>query len=215
MASRLAIRQPLTERNINTTAYNPQPQPTSTPVTTPSSANGHTSSSVSHGILKPTSLTAGHKRTHSQITSGQENTPVQQQIRHSAVTFKEPALPPPQRQILVTVTPTSTKRPQPQRQPAKVPVTGQFKQPVKTAGVVVSRQRQETHDPGVRHAQQTDQEAEELEQWRRYMKRTISTATFYFDGIEENLKEQASRWLFRHGGVNSPNQPGCCSLGLT
>jgi hypothetical protein len=202
MASRLAVRQPLTQRTINTAApYSPQPQPASTPSTTTSSANA--SLNVSPAILKPLALAAGHKRTHSQITSGQENTPVQQQILRNAVTFKEPALPPPQRQILVTVTPATAKRPQPQPRPAgKGPAAGQFKQPVKTAGVVAPRQRQETHDPGVRHAQQTDKEAEELEQWRRSMKRIISTSTFYFDGIEESLKEQASRWLFRHGGVN-------------
>jgi len=87
----------------------------------------------------------------------------------------------------------------------------------------VAAQRQETHDAVVRRhqqsqqqRQQTDTEAEELEQWRHSMKRIISVSTFYFDGIEENFKDQASRWLIRHGGVHpNPISPITIYLCLT
>ena len=96
-----------------------------------------------------------------------------------------------------------------------LPPQSQFKQPASNKPVMnnsvacaVAGQRQETHDSVVRRHQQsqqqrqTDAEAEELEQWRHSMKRIISVSTFYFDGIEQNFKDQASRWLTRHGGVH-------------
>ena len=124
----------------------------------------------------------------------------------------------------VTATNTTARQQRP-RGPTTTTVTmsgvqpsqSQFKQPgsnkpTMTNGVVsaVAQQRQETHDSVVRHHQQSRQQqqmdavAEELEEWRRCMKRTISVSTFYFDGIEQSLKDQASRWLTRHGGVH-PN----------
>jgi hypothetical protein len=122
----------------------------------------------------------GQKRTHAQLVAAQENL---------------------QTQILNTVTRTSartttTKRPIESR--TKAALQGAFKQPLPK----VSRQRQETHDPAV---QPQEGEDKEMTEWRKQIKRFISHATFYFDGMEETSKEQAVRWIVKYGGV-VPNQ---------
>jgi hypothetical protein len=50
--------------------------------------------------------------------------------------------------------------------------------------------------------EQVNAGAQELKQWRRYMKCTISGLTFYFDNIEKSLKDSVSRWLLCHTGVS-------------
>jgi hypothetical protein len=179
------VRQPLAQRTINTTFY-----PTTTPIT----------SSTTTPTIKPI---AGQKRAHSQI-HGQENNHnnVQQQIL-SAAAFKAPTFslsrqkqttlqqPSPSKKNLVAVKPINQTQ-QPQQ--------SQFKQPsTKSVSVTAtSRQRQQTHDPGA-----TVEHDEEMIQWRKSMRRTMATSTFYFDGLDEGIKDHATRFLNRNGGVRN------------
>jgi hypothetical protein len=178
MASPVAVRQPLTQRPINTTFYPPTMNTTTT---------------ATRVVLKPL---AGQKRTHSHIASGQENINLQQQIL-SGVAFKAPVLPTSRpKQTTVPTRPVVNAKPI-----IQIQTQSQFKQPLSKPVIVVdtkSRQRQETHDPGV---QVNDVE---MVQWRKAMRHTISVSTFYFDGLHEEFKDQATRWLNRHGGVISP-----------
>jgi hypothetical protein len=177
MASPIAVRQPLAPRPINTAFY-----PTTTTTTMTTTAN--TTRTV---ILKPA---AGQKRVHSQVSTGQEN--VQQQILSTATAFKSPPRQTPgtpsvpQKRPLANVKPVIQIHPQ-----------SQFKQPL-SKPVTVTPRPQQTRDPGVEVA-----EDKEMVEWRKCMKRTISNSTFYFDGLEETFKDQATRWLTRHGGVTT------------
>jgi hypothetical protein len=130
--------------------------------------------------LKPT---AGQKRTHSHIT-GDEN--VQSQILAAACTT------PPPRQTR----PVLLKRPVPDTRlkPSLQLSHAQFKPPL-PKNIETKRQRQETHDP-------RQEEDKELIEWRKSIKRLISSSTFYFDGMEDGFKEQAARWIARLGGVS-------------
>lgn len=123
----------------------------------------------------------GQKRSHSQITGGQEN--LQTQILGA---FKSPSRP--------------TKRNVASRPTIHVQPPSQFKQPLPRAESK-PRQRQQTNDPA--QGQEVDSE---MQEWRRSMKVTLSRSTFYFDGVEESFKEQATKWMVRLGGVN-PSSP--------
>ena len=118
----------------------------------------------------------GQKRSHSQITGGgQEN--LQTQILGA---LKSPSRP---------VKRNLVSRPTVQVQP-------QFKQPLPRAQSK-SRQRQQTNDP----AQTQEGDSKAMQDWRRSMKATFASSTFYFDGLEESFKEQVTRWILRFGGV--------------
>lgn len=176
MASPIAIRQPLAQRPINTAFY-----PTTTTATTTATANP-----TRTVILKPIS---GQKRAHSQISNGQEN--VQQQILSTATEFKSPIPRQPhtttQKRPVVNVKPIIQTQPQ-----------SQFKQPLSRPVAATPLQRQQAHDPGVEV-----REDREMVEWRKSMRRIISNSIFYLDGLEETFKEQATRWLTRHGGVTT------------
>ena len=117
----------------------------------------------------------GQKRSHSQITGGgQEN--LQTQILGA---LKSPSRP---------VKRNLVSRPTVQVQP-------QFKQPLPRAQSK-SRQRQQTNDPAP-----TQEGDSKMQDWRRSMKVTFASSTFYFDGLEESFKEQVTRWILRFGGV--------------
>ena len=180
MASPLTVRQPLAQRPVNTAFY---PITTTTTVAT-------TANATRTAVLKPIAV---QKRLHSQISNGQEN--VQQQILSTA---------------------TSSKSPQPAHQKLAQPIQqgrtltnvklvtqlqSQFKQPLTKP--VVPRQRHQNHDPGVQVI-----EDREMIEWRKCMRRTISNSTFYLDGLEEPIKDQATHWLNRHGGVSLPQSVG-------
>jgi hypothetical protein len=134
MASPVAVRQPLTSRTVNTQFFESK-----------------------------TSV-VGQKRSHAQITGGQENLQT-----HIFGAFKSPRT-------------------------VKVKTAPQFKQPLPRVETK-ARQRQQTNDPA---QQEPDKD---MQQWRRSMKVTFSRSTFYFDGVEETFKEQATRWIVRLGGV--------------
>jgi hypothetical protein len=177
MASPVAIRQPLAQRQINTAFYT-----STTAATTTTTANP-----TRTVILKPIS---GQKRAHSQISNGQEN--VQQQILSTATEFKSPIPRQPyttttQKRPLVNVKPIIQTQPQ-----------SQFKQPLSRPVAATPLQRQQTHDSGVEV-----REDREMVEWRKSMRRIISNSIFYLDGLEESFKEQATRWLTRHGGVTT------------
>ena len=179
MASPIAVRQPLAQRQINTAFY-----PITSTSTTTTTAN--TTRTVT---LKPI---AGQKRAHSQISNGQEN--VQQQILSTAAAFKlSPSRQTPTTQSLPQKRPPVNVKPVIQIQPQS-----QFKQPLSKPVTATPRQPQQTHDPGVEVP-----EDKEMVEWRKCMRRTISNSTFYFDGLEETFKDQATRWLIRHGGVTT------------
>jgi hypothetical protein len=173
MASPMAVRQPLTSRNINTPTFYSPPTATTT--------------SIAATNLKSI---AGQKRSHTQIATGQENTIV-------AARFKSPSRDEIQQQTLVQSKQSgvisSHLKPTVHAQSPS-----QFKKPLQPANTTDAkvRQRQQAHDPG------NQARDKEMDDWRRCMRRTISTSTFYFDGLEEGLKDQASRWIIRHGGVN-------------
>jgi hypothetical protein len=83
----------------------------------------------------------------------------------------------------------------PSIQTSQPPTT--FKQPLpKTIVTDTKRQRQTTHDPSI-----VQVEDKELVEWRKAMKITLAKSTFYFDGVEETFREQATRWITRLGGV--------------
>ena len=142
-----AVRQPLSTRTVNTPFF-------------------ETKTAV-----------VGQKRSHSQITGGQEN--LQTQILGS---FKSPSRP--------------TKRIVASRPTIHVQPPSQFKQPLPRAENK-PRQRQQTNDP----ARIQDPAERTMQEWRRSMKITFSRSTFYFDGVEESLREQSTRWIVRLGGV--------------
>jgi hypothetical protein len=178
MASPVAVRQPLAQKTINTGYYPPTTSITATV--------------TARTTFKPL---AGQKRAHSQI-NGQENSNIQQQIL-SAAAFKSPLFPlsrqnqttllqphPPSKRTLVHVKPADPGHSQ-----------SQPKQQPDNSVIITSRQRQQTHNTTVRG------DDEEMVEWRKSMRRTLSSSTFYFDGLEETFKEQATRWLNRYGGV--------------
>jgi hypothetical protein len=186
MASPVAVRQPLAQRTINTTFYS-----TATPII----------STTTTTTIKPI---AGQKRTHSQI-HGQENNHnnVQQQIL-SAATFKAPTFPSSRQKQTTLQQPSPSKKTLVHVKPinqAQQPQQSQFKQPsTKSVNVsAISRQRQQTHDPGA-----NGEHDEEMTQWRKSMRRTMATSTFYFDGLDEGIKDHATRFLSRNGGVRNP-----------
>lgn len=170
MASPVAVRQPLTQQNINTPSFYPSTNTTTTTVAS----------------LKPI---AGQKRSHMQIAAGQENiifgaafkSPLRGEHQQTPVQSKQPGAS------------GSHLKPIVHTQPLQ-----QFKKPLQPANLTDAKvhQRQQVDDPG------NDGRDKEMDDWRKCMRRTISTSTFYFDGIEEGFKEQASRWIVRHGGVN-------------
>ena len=115
----------------------------------------------------------GNKRSHSQLTNS-ENI---------------------QTHIFGQLTQSQARRSVSDARPKPLPMSHlQFKPPLPKVAVEVKRQRQETHDPRV-------EEDKELMEWRKSIKRLISASTFYFDGMEEGFKEQATRWIIRFGGV--------------
>lgn len=183
-----AVRQPLAQITTNTAFY----PTTTTTATRPA-------------VDKPI---AGTKRLHSQINGGQENNNnnVQQQILRTAITFKSPALPSLSRQTSqLQPSPPPTERTvfrlQPSSNQTQPHQSQQFKQPPSTKLVTVTpHQRQDTHNPGIVVAEKDV----EMGEWRKAMKNTFSTSTFYFDGLEETFQEQATRFLNRHGGVQIP-----------
>lgn len=128
--------------------------------------------------LKPS---VGQKRTHSHIT-GDEN--VQSQILAAAFTT-----PPRQTRLALLKRPVPDTRLKPSIQLSHA----QFKPPL-PKNIETKRQRQETNDP-------RQEDDKELIEWRRSIKRLISSSTFYFDGMEDGFKEQAARWIARLGGV--------------
>jgi len=189
MASPVAVRQPLSQRSINTQSFypssnNPTTTTTSTTTVTPSTYKPH----------------IGQKRTHSQST-GQENTntTVQQQILGSAAAFKQPSLPRHPPYVLQAAAQKSRTITDVRSRPV-LQVQPQFKQPLPRTATL-ARQRQQTNDPAATGAEEGD--TEEVIEWRRQMKRTLSVSTFYFDGVEESFKDAATRIILKQGGVQS------------
>lgn len=137
-----------------------------------------TTRTVNTAFFETKTPVVGQKRLHSQITggSGQENVQT-----HIFSALKSPSRP--TKRNLVS-------RPTVQIQP-------QFKQPLPRAETK-PRQRQQTNDP----AQAPEGESKAMQEWRRSMKVTFATSTFYFDGLEENFKDQATRCILRLGGVD-------------
>jgi hypothetical protein len=180
MASPVTVRNPLSTRSVNTPFYSPSTTTTST--TAPTAVNTYT---------KPI---PGQKRTHSQITGGQENSNVQTQLFNS---FKSPPIQTRQAQRSRTL--ISETRVKPSQQTLQPQTT--FKQPLPKTIVTDTkgRQRQATHDPSVAPVV----EDKEMIRWRKSMKLTLSKSTIYFDGVEETFREQATRWITRLGGVSS------------
>jgi len=184
MASPVTVRHPLAQRSINTQSF------TTSTTSTPST-------------YKPL---VGQKRTHSQST-GQENSNhvngnshnIQQQILTNPATFKQPSVPRHPHYALQAAAPQkcrSTARP-------AIQVPPQFKQPLPRTSVIATRQRQQTNDPAATTAGE-EGDTQEVIEWRRQMKRTLSISTFYFDCVEESFKETSSRIIYRHGGVRPP-----------
>jgi hypothetical protein len=176
-----AVRQPLAPRNANTTYY-PTPPSSATPA-----ATGGTLTST-----KPLQLLS-HKRSHSQISGGQENASIQTQILNAA--FK-------------TTSPHETKDVTTARQRTTsktgIPLShaqAGFKLPPlpRPRTSTTTRQRQETHDP--RAQEQPVQEDKEMIEWRRSTKLLFQRSTFYFDACEPHFQEQASALLPKMGAV--------------
>ena len=174
MASPIAVRHPLAQKQINTAFY---PSTTTTTTTT-------TAQTTRTVALKPI---AGQKRAHSHISNGQEN--VQQQILSTALKSPLPrqTQATTQKRSLVNVKPVNNIQPQ-----------LQFKQLVSKSVGGTPQQRQHTQEPGVEV-----HEDRAMVEWRKCMRRNISNSVFYFDGLEETFKDQATRWLTRHGGVTT------------
>lgn len=183
MASPVTARQPLSQRSINTPSFT-------------------TSSATTTSTYKPL---VGQKRTHSQST-GQENNSnsnnIQQQILTNPATFKLPSLP---RHPHYALQAAASQKTRPATRPV-IQAQPQFKQPLPRTGVIVTRQRQQTNDPAVTTTTPVgeDRDTEEVIEWRRQMKRTLSVSTFYFDGVEESFKDTSTRIICRHGGVRTP-----------
>ena len=190
MASPVAVRHALSQRSINTHAF----YATTAPASTTSNLAGY----------KP-SLATRHKRSHSQITSGQENIDVQQQILGAALKSSR--------------TRQSKQTPQQQQQTQKRPTVADTC--VKPINQLQSQPSQFKHPPPKRPngsegktrerklTQDTiapQEEDKEMIEWRKSIRRTLSMSTFYMDGLEEVFKEQATRWITRHGGVRLPCQ---------
>jgi hypothetical protein len=196
MASPAAVRQPLSQRSINTQSFYPSSN----------NLTATTSTTITPSTYKPL---VGQKRTHSQST-GQENvnTNVQQQILGSAAAFKQPSLPRHPHYALQAAGAQKSRTTDVRTRPI-VQIQPQFKQPLPRTGTL-ARQRQQTNNPAV-----TGEEGdkEEVIEWRRQMKRTLSVSTFYFDGIEESFKETATRIILRQGGVQ-PSQSKQLTGGL-
>lgn len=176
MASPIAVRHPLAQKPINTAFF-----PSTSTVTTTTTAQ-----TTRTMALKPI---AGQKRAHSQISNGQEN--VQQQILSTAAGLKSPLSrqqqTTTQKRSLVNVKPVNQIQPQ-----------LQFKQPVSKPVGGTPQQLQPNQEPGVEV-----HEDRAMVEWRKCMRRNISNSVFYFDGLEETFKDQATRWLTRHGGVTT------------
>src|SRR5271170_3732691 len=127
MASPLAVRQPLSQRSINTQSFYPS---SNNPTTTTTSTT-----TVTPSTYKPL---IGQKRTHSQST-GQENshTNVQQQILGSAAAFKQPSLPRhPHYALHATAAQKSRTTTTDARARPVLQVQPQFKQPLPRTGTL-------------------------------------------------------------------------------
>jgi hypothetical protein len=171
-----AARQPLSHLEVNTTFYPNNPSPTT---------------SLTLSSTKPLQLLS-QKRTHSQISGGQENISIQTQILNDA--FK-------------TVPPRQTREPPALRQrtttKAGTPLShaqAAFKEPLPRPRITMTtRRRQETHDP--RTVEKSTEADKEWAMWRRTMKAKFQTYTFYFDGCESQFQEQMSILLPKFGAV--------------